>query len=566
MAREPNIVITGFMGTGKSSVAREVAHALGRPFVDMDERIEARAGMGIPDIFRQQGEAAFRALERVVCAELAAMGGLVVATGGGALVDEENLRVMMASGHVICLGCDPDELFHRVALSIPQDAPGHESAVGERGRDARAPETDAPQGRPMLWADDPEGRLRELLEKRRPAYAKVPYHIDTTYRSVDQVVEEVLNLVAGNPTHWQVSTPTGSYPVQLVPGGVAHLGALLRAHGIAGNPVMVSDENVWALHGDALEAGLRASGYAPHAIVLPAGEAFKNLDTVRTLYDRFVDVGLDRGSAVVAVGGGVITDMAGFAAATFMRGVPLVPVPTTFLGMIDASVGGKVAVDHPAGKNLVGAFVQPLLVLLDPDLLLTLPDIERRAGLAEVIKAGIIADPELFAALEAGADSPRADDWRWQVERALQVKIDVVKEDPYEQGRRMVLNLGHTFAHAFEVLSDYSLNHGLAVSIGMAAAAHLAEIRGMCRPETVTRIVATLEAHRLPTRYDAAAPADVYAAMGSDKKRRGGRLRLILPRDIGDVVIDADVRPDEVLQALERIRTSGAIQPGAGHF
>jgi shikimate kinase / 3-dehydroquinate synthase len=417
-----------------------------------------------------------------------------------------------------------------------------------------------------LWADDPEGRLRELLEKRRPAYAQVPYHIDTTYRSVDQVVEEVLNLVAGNPTHWQVSTPTGSYPVQLVPGGVAHLGALLRAHGIAGDPVMVSDENVWALHGDTLQAGLRVSGYTPHAIVLPAGEGFKTLDTVRTLYDHFVAAGLDRGSAVVAMGGGVITDMAGFASATFMRGVPLVPVPATLLGMIDASVGGKVAVDHPAGKNLVGAFVQPLLVLLDPNLLATLPDLERRAGLAEVIKAGIIADRELFAALEAGADSPRADDLRWQVERALQVKIDVVEKDPYEHGRRMVLNLGHTFAHAFEVLSDYGLNHGLAVSMGMAAAAHLAEIRGMCRPETVARIVATLEAHRLPTRYDAAPPSDVYRAMGSDKKRRGGRLRFILPRDIGDVVIDADVRSTEVLQALERIRTSGTIQPGAGHL
>ncbi|MBC7236214.1 MAG: 3-dehydroquinate synthase [Chloroflexi bacterium] len=527
-----NIVLTGYMGTGKSSVAREVARLLGRPFVDMDERIEERAGMTIPDIFRRQGEAAFRELERAICRELAAQQGLVIATGGGALVDAENRRAMMRNGLVICLDCDVEELLHRL-----------------RGD----------EGRPMLWSEDSavgsEQKLRALWAARRPAYAEVPHHIDTSYRSLKQVVAEVLALVSAQPTTWEVQTPTGSYPVQLVPGGLAHLGALLKVRGVGGNLVAVSDEHVWALYSETIEAGLQASALNVTPVVLPAGERHKNLDTVRALYDRFVEAGLDRGAAVLAVGGGVITDMAGFAAATYMRGVPLVQVPTTLLGMIDASVGGKVAVDHPAGKNLIGAFVRPLLVMLDPTMLHTLPEPEYRAGLAEVIKAGIIGDADLFAALEGlEGNKPSADLLRWMVERALQVKIDVVEEDPYERGRRMVLNLGHTFAHAFEVLSEYELSHGLAVSIGMAAAARLAQIRGLCSAETAGRIIATLERHALPTHYGEASPQEVYEAMRRDKKSRGGTLRFILPRKIGDVIIDAEVRPEEVLQALEWIR------------
>jgi 3-dehydroquinate synthetase len=242
--------------------------------------------------------------------------------------------------------------------------------------------------------------------------------------------------------------------------------------------------------------------------------------------------------------------MAGFAAATFMRGVGLVQVPTTLLGMVDASVGGKVAVDHPRGKNLIGAFVRPLLVLLDPKSLETLPETEYRAGLAEIIKAGVIDDQALFRVFEMTEDQPENG---WLIERALQVKIDVVEEDPYEKGRRAVLNLGHTFAHAFEVLADYELHHGLAVSAGMAAAAHLAELRGLCTLETRQRIVCVLQKQGLPILCPNQAPQDIYEAMQADKKRRGSTLRFILPRAIGDVIIDDKVSRREVISALERM-------------
>ena len=519
-----NLVITGYMGTGKSSVARGVARQLGHRFVDMDEVIEKRAGMSIADIFAQQGEDTFRGMERALCEELVSERGLVIATGGGALVDGGNRATMVRTGCLVCLDCQSSELVYRLR--------------GDRGR-------------PMLWSDDPATKLKELYEQRLPAYAQIPYHIDTTHRSVEQVIDEVAQLYGAIPRHWHVSTPTGKYYVYLHPGGLRHLGSLIRVRGIQGKVVVVADENVWPLHGARALDGLRSAGYTASEIVLPAGEEHKSLVTMRTIYDRFVRADLDRSGAVVALGGGVITDMAGFAAATFMRGVALVQAPTSLLGMVDASVGGKVAVDLPQGKNLVGAFVRPLFVMLDTDTLATLPDIERRAGMAEVIKAGIIADQDLFRRLE---DKGPGEDLRWLVERALQVKIDVVEEDPYEHGRRAVLNLGHTFAHAFEVLSDYGLHHGQAVSLGMAAAAHLGEIRGLCSEATRERVIATLDRHGLPIQYTQHPPLDVYRAMRMDKKRRGSNLRFILPKAIGEVIIDGRVPEGEVISALERIR------------
>lgn len=518
-----NLVITGFMATGKTTVARGVAARLGRPFVDMDALIAERAGCSIPEIFSKYGEVTFRQFERALCEELAEREGLVIATGGGALVDEANRDRLARRGILICLDCDIPALLRRLRN------------VADR---------------PMLWGENPEQRLRALLAKRQPAYAAIPHHLDTTNLSPREVVERIVLRYGVEPKTWHVKTPTGSYAVHLAPAGLDALGALIHEAGIRTGAVVVSDEHVGPLYAERAVESLRRWGLAAQAITLPAGEEHKTLATVAGLYDRFAEAGLDRSGAVVALGGGVITDMAGFAAATYMRGVALVQVPTSLLGMVDASVGGKVGVDHPRGKNLIGAFVQPLFVLLDPLLLDTLPEIEYHAGMAEVIKHGIIGDPELFAALEA-SDSP---DLNWVLRRQLQVKIDVVEEDPYEKGRRVVLNLGHTFAHAFEMLSDYRLHHGLAVSIGLAAAAHLAELRGLCSAETRQRILAALERHRLPTRYDAHPPEAVYAAMALDKKRQGSRLRFILPRAIGEVVVDGDIPQSLVLEALERIR------------
>lgn len=520
---ERNVVITGFMGTGKSVVARGVAQKLGRSYVDMDEIIVQRAGMSIPEIFRQSGEAAFRQMERALCEELSRSANLVIATGGGTLVDAHNRALLGRNGCLICLDCETGDLLQRL-----------------RGDTSR----------PMLWAEDPEQRLHELLRARRPAYAEIPHHIDTTARPIEEVIAEVVSLLRARPQVWYTATPTGSYQIQLVEGGLARLGVLLEVRDVSANVVIVTDENVWPLYGDRVCDSLRRSHFNPSAVVLPAGESHKTLDSVRELYDRFADAELDRSGAVIALGGGVITDMAGFAAATFMRGVSLVQVPTTLLSMVDASIGGKVAVDHPRGKNLIGAFVRPLLVMLDPQTLPTLPAVELRAGLAEIIKAGIIADPALFEMFER---STVPVDLREAIERAIAVKLAIVEQDPYETGRRAVLNLGHTFAHAFEVLAEYRLHHGLAVSMGIAAAAYLAELRGLCATQTAERIIHTLRKHDLPVQYDAHPPDAVCQAMRTDKKRRGNKLRFILPRAIGDVIVDADVPENQVIAALERM-------------
>jgi len=336
------------------------------------------------------------------------------------------------------------------------------------------------------------------------------------------------------------------YDIVLGIGVLDELGPLMAERGLAGRVAVVSDETVAELYGKQVLHSLRDAGFAPRLITFPAGEEHKNLDTVRRLYDAFVAAGLERSSPVVALGGGVVGDTAGFAAATFLRGVPLVQVPTTLLAMVDASIGGKVGVDLPQGKNLVGAFKQPVLVVADPTALRTLPEPEFRAGLAEVIKAGIIGAPDLFTHLEGQGYEPLA----WVIRRAIEVKRDVVQEDPFEAGRRAVLNLGHTFGHALEALSGYTLLHGYAVSIGMAVAARVAVHLGLAGEELLRRVERVLARYGLPVRYAGHAPEEVWQAMGTDKKRRGGQLRFVLPRAVGDVVVTADVPKEVVMQAL----------------
>lgn len=341
-----------------------------------------------------------------------------------------------------------------------------------------------------------------------------------------------------------VTHPTGSYPIYLVQGALAETGARLAELGYAGRCGVVTNETVGPHHAESLLAGLRQAGFEPTLIHIPDGEQFKTLDTVAGLYDEFIAAKLDRRSPVIALGGGVLGDTVGFGAASFLRGVPFVQIPTTLLAMVDASVGGKTGVDLPQGKNLVGAFKQPEMVVVDPQVLATLPAPEFRAGLAEVVKHGIIKDVELFEALERGDV-----DQTWMLERAIRVKIEVVQEDPFEHGRRAVLNLGHTFAHAFERLANFEMRHGEAVAIGLVCATRLAVHLGYCTDDTLKRIITLLTTLQLPTETPPYPPIKVWTAMATDKKRQGNRLRFILPRALGDVDIFPDI-PAESVQAI----------------
>ncbi len=562
-----NIVVTGFMGTGKTAVGREVARRLGRPFVDMDAEIEARAGKPIPRIFTEDGEAAFRRMEAALCEELSAQNGLVIATGGGALVDPTNRALMMGSGTVVCLTCDVDEILRRVSDNLH---------------------------RPLLNVADPRAEIVRLLEARREAYAAIPWQIDTTGLPIEEVAERVVGIVSASDVNAQaerakpcglesspegaslfqhggsapcdadvitlsVHYPGGEYSIHIGDGLLAHVGGALRAAGVpeGGRVAVVSNPVVAPLYGARVEEALRSAGLQPFACTIPDGEQHKTLATVASLYEQLLAGGLDRSGTVLSLGGGVTGDVAGFAAATFMRGIRFVQVPTTLLAMVDASVGGKTGVDLPQGKNLVGAFKQPTLVVIDPTVLATLPTKEIHSGLAEMIKHGIIAAPDLFAELEKGIryspftthHSPLAVRSS-QIARALRVKIEIVEEDPFEQGPRAVLNLGHTVGHALEKLSDFALRHGEAVGIGMVAAARIAAELDQADSSLADRIEALLAAWELPIRcppFDADA---IWGAMAYDKKRRGRSLRWVLPRAVGQVEIAEDVPPRVVRSVL----------------
>ena len=520
VSESANIVITGFMGTGKSEVGREVARRLGWEFVDMDALIEERVGMTIPEIFAQRGEAFFRQQERQLCQELAQRRGLVIATGGGALIPEENRRALGASGPLVCLNCEVEEILRRLAQT---------------------------EDRPLLNGADRRERIETLLTERRKAYGRIPHQIDTTGLTVKEVAKRVIGLLV---ERIMVRTPTGSYPIHLGEGLLGQVGELAREQGLRGKVALVTNPTVGELYAPTVVKSLREAGFEPVVCQVLDGEAHKTLDTVRSLYDQFVVAGLDRSGAVLALGGGVIGDMAGFAAATYMRGVPLVQLPTTLLAMVDASIGGKVAVDHPRGKNLIGAFKQPELVVTDPLVLSTLDEAEMRSGWAEVIKAGMIGSPRLFEHLEEGGDEPSPS----IIAEAIRVKVAIVEEDPYEQGRRAVLNLGHTFGHALEVLSGFKLRHGEAVSIGLVAATRTAVALGLCDEAVEGRLTAVLQRFGLPTRYEGHEPEEIWEAMATDKKKQGKKLRFALPRAIGQVVVTDQVPKAVVLGVLEELK------------
>ncbi len=354
-------------------------------------------------------------------------------------------------------------------------------------------------------------------------------------------------------TRLTVVYPGGAYEVVIGSGLLSQVRVLSA---VSGPCVVVMDEQVERLYRSQLET-------AVPIITVPVGEQHKTLATVQKLYDGFLAAGLDRSGTVMAVGGGVVGDMAGFAAATYMRGVNFVQCPTTLLAMVDASIGGKTGVDLPQGKNLVGAFKQPTAVLIDLVTLKTLPPAEFAAGMAEVVKHGLIVGGELWQKLVSGewqvtADAPLST-LQTMIVRAIGVKRDIVQADPFEQGQRAWLNLGHTFAHAVEQVSHYTIRHGEAVAMGLVAAANLSARLEECSPTLQSRLEAILRGVQLPTRIPASLrPEDLLAAMHHDKKKAAGVLRFVLLRDVGEVFLVGGVRESAVLHTLNELISSNS--------
>ncbi len=352
-----------------------------------------------------------------------------------------------------------------------------------------------------------------------------------------------------------------SYDIAIVNDDRAGLGPFARSRARGSLAFVVGDENTRP-HAEAAAAALGAAGFRAALEVLPSGEAQKSLAVASRLYDRLADLNADRKTLVVPVGGGVVGDLAGFVAATFNRGLPLLMVPTTLLAMVDSSVGGKVGVNHPRAKNLIGAFHQPAGVWIDTAALATLPEREYRSGLAEVVKYGVILDAEFFAWQEANAEAVLRRDpeaVRHVVARSCRLKADVVEHDEREEtGLRAVLNYGHTFAHAFETVGGYGAwLHGEAVSAGMVCASRLAERRGLIAADVTARQVRLLGRFGLPTAPKRWPVEDLMRVMRSDKKNVAGRLRLVLPGQLGEVALFDDVPEEDVRRVLEEAVSSG---------
>ena len=511
------------MGTGKSEVGRRVARRLGMEFVDCDALVEERTGRTVPEIFEIEGEARFRSLERREIARLSRRWGVVVATGGGAPKDPVNMEALRRAGIVICLTARPEVIWER---------------------------TRAAGGRPLLAVADPRARISELLAERHSCYAQADCSVDTSGLTIEQSAQAAVDIA----TTVGVDLGERSYRIVIRPGALGEVGPLM-SRAISGRRVaVVGNPRVLHLYGGGARESLAACDMEAVEMSVPAGERQKTLRRLEMLLQEMLAAGLDRSSGVIALGGGVIGDLGGFAAATYMRGIPYVQAPTSLLAQVDSSVGGKVAVDLPQGKNLAGAFYQPAGVVADLDTLATLPARELRQGLAEVVKHGIIADRRYFEYLETHRKPLLARNRSvllHVVRRSCEIKADVVCRDEREQGLRAILNCGHTFAHALETWGGYrKYRHGDAVAIGIVAAAKLAANRGWLGADDRERIRSLLAAMRLPVQA-ADAPADeVVRIMAADKKARDGKLRFVLPRAIGEAVVADDVSPEEVAQAL----------------
>lgn len=542
-----HLYLVGNMGSGKTTVGRLIAERLGLPFYDLDAEIERFARRKIADIFAEGGEQGFRKVESQMLTSISERRPpAVIATGGGTVLREANRECMRFSGWVVYLFASLETLWQRVQHS-----------------------TD----RPLLQTGKPREQLQALMQEREPLYQEADWVVETDDRTPEEVAEAVVRLYQPTPAA-PITIPVlpaepNGYEVLIAPGLLARAAEAILER-IRPTQIVILTHERLRLYADPLRDTLKQHGVATQGLTLPMGEKIKSLRWVERVSGQLVAAGCDRDSLLVVVGGGVLGDLGGFVAATYMRGIPYVQIPTTLLAQVDSSVGGKVAVDLPQGKNLVGAFHQPLITLIDPALLRSLPSRHWRNGFAEMLKYGATLHAGLWKQLETMRKEEiitplklrkMPDEWTLPIAQCVALKARIVSEDEYDRtGRRALLNFGHTVGHAIEAAMGYrGWLHGEAIAAGMLVEAEIGRTLGITPIEVVHRVNDAIESANLPTYLPQDISSDkILEHMQHDKKRTGDSLHMVLLEAIGSARVVPNISWKVVRETLERCAKSYA--------
>jgi shikimate kinase / 3-dehydroquinate synthase len=514
MTLPSKIILTGFMGTGKTAVGQQLASDLAYPFIDTDALVESSSGKSIERIFAEDGEDIFRRWESQAIDEALKSSQAVISVGGGAICLRQNFDKLRKKGCLILLKAQVPTILKRL---VREDH------------------------RPLLKGEKNEERVRALLAKRATAYERVPLQISTDGKTPAQIAREIRDLLPLETGALRVKLGERSYPLYFQKGALDKIPLLLQRHHTSSRAVLVTDKTVDRLYGKKLLKILKKN-LQVDSVVLPAGEKYKTLKTVAFLYSELLRCKVDRKTPLIALGGGVMGDIVGFAAATYLRGIPFVQIPTTLLAQVDSSIGGKTGVDLPQGKNLVGAFYQPKFVLIDENFLSTLSPREFVCGLAEVIKYAAIFDGKLFRHLEEEIEEfieSRGYGLEPIIRRCCELKAWVVEKDERETlGIRSKLNFGHTLGHAIESLTAYKkFTHGEAIAIGMAYAAEKSVERGLLARSQAERLKKLLARAGLPFTLPPFKKAEYRKVLIQDKKRVSSEIHFVYLSKIGKSLV-----------------------------
>lgn len=537
-----HLYLIGNMGSGKTTVGKLLANRWNLPLYDIDRLVEQEARLSISKIFHHHGEARFRELESAVLHEVARQPCGVVATGGGIVLSEANRALMRQSGWMVYLKASSETLWKRL-----------------RKR----------RNRPLLQTASPRETLQAVMQAREPLYQEADWVVEVdslTPAQVADVVERVYRPTPEDPLTISVLPiqPYG-YKVHLAPGMLSRAAQVVLQQQRPTRVALLTHPRL-RYQAELLKTQFEESGIPTQVICLRSGERIKSLRTAERLYGQLLQTGLDRNSLLITLGGGVLGDLGGFVAATYMRGIPYTQLPTTLLAQVDSSVGGKVAVDLPQGKNLIGAFHQPAAVLIDPEALKTLPARHWRNGFAEMLKYGIALHRGLWQRLQTMLEfissthvRRDASAWLLPIAQCVNLKARIVSEDERDlSGRRALLNFGHTVGHAVEAALGYrGWLHGEAIAAGMVVEAELGRILGITPDETVDTLRRAIAQTGLPTHIPTGIDAEtLLELMRHDKKRVGDTLSVVLLRDIGIASLEPNAPISAVSEALKRCGAS----------